>query len=50
MESEKLRQKIIELTDCDPVDMFGEIGWELYAEEWIEQHKGETFNNKFGRE
>ena len=50
MTSEKLRKKIIELTGEDPIDLFGEADWEIYAEEYLEEHNQEVFANKFGRD
>lgn len=48
MDSEKLRKKIIDLTGEDPIDLFGETDWELYAEEYLEEYEKEIFGNKFG--
>lgn len=48
MTSEKLRQKIFELTGEDPIDLFGETDWELYAEEYIEEENQRVFSDKFG--
>jgi len=48
MNSEKLRKKIIELTGEDPIDLFGETDWELYAEEYLEECEQDDYCNKFG--
>ena len=49
MNSNKLRKKIIELTGEDPIDLFGETDWELYAEEYLEEQEQQTFADKFGK-
>lgn len=49
MDSNKIRKKIIELTGEDPIDLFGETDWELYAEEFINEQNEETYANKYGR-
>lgn len=49
MDSDKLRKKVIELTGEDPIDLFGETDWELYAEEYLEEQANEVYANKFGK-
>jgi hypothetical protein len=44
---EKLKKKIIEITGEDPIDMFGETDWELYAEEFIEEQNQQIFSDKY---
>ena len=48
MESEKLRKNIIELTGEEPIDLFGETDWELYAEEYLEEENNFIYANKYG--
>jgi len=48
MTSEQLRKKIIELTGETPEDLFGEDGWEEYAEEYLKEENEFAIANKFG--